>query len=208
MVSCSQLGIAQPSFIKSLMHSRTDLKLFSFGFRRIITFSAPYTTSEFPPNLITSRWYCAASSDRTRVRSLFRASGTISKEEETDPLTWSFTRSLAQRSSITSAPRTKLSPRCWSTELVESSSWSSFAVTFWPTASIKRTSFFLIWSHSLWTPARKLFRSSLTSHMTRAGLASPMLGFCTSTTTRDPDAIGRAIRAHPENFTLPVSPSI
>ena len=52
-VTIPENGVMQPTWNSAaIIHqvtndSRTDLKLFSFGFRRIITFSAPYTTSEF-----------------------------------------------------------------------------------------------------------------------------------------------------------------
>ena len=50
------------------MHSRMDLKLFSFGRRRISTFSEEYTSPSAALRS-TSSWYCAASSSSTNVRS-------------------------------------------------------------------------------------------------------------------------------------------
>mmetsp|Transcript_23583 Transcript_23583/g.57788 ORF Transcript_23583/g.57788 Transcript_23583/m.57788 type:complete len:272 (-) Transcript_23583:2026-2841(-) len=216
-MSCSHSGTTQSLFIRSRMHSRIALKLFSLGLRRISMFNPSYTSSPCSSTRrFTSSWYCAVSSARTYTRSL--PWGPPASFER--PLKSLYSFPAPSRTSITSAPRTYLSPkrsaglgsssrpcwgcrccpcccRCWCCAL-----WPLWKVSEGPSAAMRKsTSCCLIWSHSSRTGPRRLLRSMRTSHVTPAGFASPTLGLRTSVTASAPEVTGSAMRAHPLNFT-------
>mmetsp|Transcript_11878 Transcript_11878/g.50908 ORF Transcript_11878/g.50908 Transcript_11878/m.50908 type:complete len:541 (-) Transcript_11878:1673-3295(-) len=198
--SCSQSGTGASAFIRSRMHSRMDLKLFSFGRRRISTFSDEYTSFSEPPRS-TSSWYCAASSSRTNVRSYPEGPTGAWPSDPRERKSFRRVPSPSRTSTI-SAPRARRNPK--------RSAGDAPAPSPAPSArSRNTTSCCLSSSHSSRAGPRSAPRLTRTSHRTLAGLFSPTRAALTSVTASAPGSTGTAMRDHPVKRTdAPSSPRL
>mmetsp|Transcript_13930 Transcript_13930/g.46129 ORF Transcript_13930/g.46129 Transcript_13930/m.46129 type:complete len:214 (-) Transcript_13930:2286-2927(-) len=197
--SCSHSGTTVSAFIRSRIHSKIDLKLFSLGRRRIKTFNEEYIASS-PRS--TSSWYCAASSCNTNVRSY-----PAGPEEPSVPSPPTLPKSLYRvpspsRTSTTSPPRTRRNPNRSATvfSFVFSFPFEEESPASPPSACSKNTtSCCLSSSHSTLAGPFREPRFTRTSHRTDDGFVSPINGALTWVTVSAPAATGSAMRDHPLN---------
>mmetsp|Transcript_13354 Transcript_13354/g.25632 ORF Transcript_13354/g.25632 Transcript_13354/m.25632 type:complete len:222 (+) Transcript_13354:2556-3221(+) len=190
-MSCSHSGTAHCSFMRSRMHSRMALKLFSLGLRRITTFTVLYTSSAPVATLaLASSWYCAVSSATVTVRRL--PAGGPCSSALTRPVKSFISLPCSSRISTSSQPRTYFSPARSSAGRASSPSRTSSGGTM---LSKKSTSCCLSWSHSKRASPNNPLVSITMSASTCAGLVSPTFGLLTSVTAND--LVGSAMRAQP-----------